>query len=402
MKYWRGYLTAAVFAFFSWALIEFASTHSVLIDMVYPYITRMLQGFLVQWSSGADFLLWQLFAILLGVGLITSIVLMIVLRWNPIQWLGWVIATASLLFFLHTVTYGLNGYAGSIADDIRMNMTEYTLGELEEATRYYQNKANELADQVPRNPDGSLDFSDFSAQAQQAGEGFQNLVYNRSFSIFAGPTQPIKELGWADMYTSMGITGFTMALTGEAAVNPQIPAVSIPFTMCHEMAHRMCISAESDANFAAFLACQENPSIQFQYSAYFMAYRYCYNAIASLNTTQSQEAVQRIKAGLNANFSGDLLDYNQFFAENKKESAEKVANKVNDTYIKVNGDDRGVASYGAVCDLLVSWHIQEIVLPSQTSEDLKFDPFDESQVDLSGIVNAPVQENENENADDSQ
>ena len=47
-----------------------------------------------------------------------------------------------------------------------------------------------------------------------------------------------------------------------------------------------------------------------------------------------------------------------------------------------------------LCDLLVSWHIQTIVLPTKVVEDTKFDPFDESQVDLSGIVNAPVQETE--------
>mgnify|MGYP000832535696 CR=1 FL=1 len=41
-----------------------------------------------------------------------------------------------------------------------------------------------------------------------------------------------------------------------------------------------------------------------------------------------------------------------------------------------------------VCDLLVNWHIQTVVLPSITVEESPFDPYDETQVDLSGIVNA--------------
>jgi len=49
-------------------------------------------------------------------------------------------------------------------------------------------------------------------------------------------------------------------------------------------------------------------------------------------------------------------------------------------------------SYGAVTDLLVSWHIQEIVLPSLTVEELPFDPYDITQVDLTGIGNARVPE----------
>ena len=46
------------------------------------------------------------------------------------------------------------------------------------------------------------------------------------------------------------------------------------------------------------------------------------------------------------------------------------------------------AGFGTMCDLLVSWHIQEVVLPSISVVEERFDPMDESQVDLTGIVNA--------------
>ncbi len=394
MKYWRGYLTAAIIGFFSWALIEFAKAHSALIDMVYPYVTRMLQTLLAEWSGGVSFCLWQFFAIALVVIVLTSIVLMIVLRWNPIQVIGWYTAAASLLFFLHTAGYGLNGYAGSISDDIRLRMTEYTLSEAEEATVYFRDQANTLAETIQRDSSGKPVYPSFEELAVQAEAGFDSLVYDNGYPVFAGTTIPVKQLGWADMYTSMGITGFTMALTGEAAVNPQIPVASMPFTMCHEMAHRMCIATESDANMAAFLACRANPSAEYQYSAYFMAYLYCYNAIAKLGTGEAQEALQRIKSGLSDQLYQDLSDYNTFFREKKDDAATQLADTVNDTYIKAQGDDRGIESYGAVCDMLVSWHIQTIVLPTKVVEDTKFDPYDESQVDLSGIVNARAEETE--------
>ena len=89
MKYWRGYLTAAIIGFFSWAMIEFASTHSALIDTVYPYMTRLVQGYLAEWSSTVDFCLWQVLAVMLALGILTTIVLMVVLRWNVIQLVGW-------------------------------------------------------------------------------------------------------------------------------------------------------------------------------------------------------------------------------------------------------------------------------------------------------------------------
>ena len=94
-----------------------------------------------------------------------------------------------------------------------------------------------------------------------------------------------------------------------------------------------------------------------------------------------------------------MVHYSQFFASNRNDTAATVANTVNDTYLKTSGDESGIASYGEVCDLLVNWHYQTIVLPTLVEDVKLFDPYDESQVDLSGIVNAKeqVQKEEVEN-----
>lgn len=373
MKYWRGYLTAGIIGFFTWALMAYAKTHAALIDMVYPYVSRMVQSFLSQWSSGADALLWQLVALLAVVVLVVVVVMAIVWKWNLIQLVGWVLAVVSLFFFLHTGVYGLNQHAGPLAEDIRLNLTKYNLTEMEEATVYYRDNANALARQINRGAAGSPDYADFDTLAQQAGDGFYSLTYDRGLSVFAGDRSPVKKLGWADYYTSVGITGIHMPLTGESAVNPQIPAVALPFAMCHEMSHRMCIANERDANFAAFLACDANSSLEFRYSAYFMAYHYCLNALASLDAS----AAARVRAGADSLLTRDMAEYDQFFADNRDEKAAQTASAVNDAYIKISGDQRGTASYGDVVELLVSWHIQEVVLPQQAQEEQdKFDPYE--------------------------
>ena len=388
MKYWRGYLTAGIIALFSWALMEFAAAHTVLIDMVYPYVTRMIQTFLAQWSSGADFCLWQVLVSLGIAGILASGVLMIVLHWNPVQWFGWVLTAVSIVFLLHTGIYGLNAYAGPISEDIRLEVTEYTFSELKEATVYYRDQANALADKVQRDEKGDM-AADFKTYAEQAGEGFETLVKEKSFSIFAGSTLPVKELGKAKSYTSKGISGTTIPLTGEAAVNPRIPGVAMPFAMCHEMAHRMCVAIDRDADLSAYLACRENSSVEFQYSAYAMAYRLCYNAMKGLASQEAQEVVKEINAGVSDNLYKDLTTYEKFFGSHEPEL--DFLASVNDTYDSMLEEkEKSLAESGTICDLLVSWHIQEIVLPTQTADDGRFDPFDETQVDLSGIVNAPT------------
>lgn len=383
MKYWRGYLTAAILAVFTGALMQFAKSHAELIDMVYPYITRLVQTVLADWSGGVAFCVWQVLAVALVLVLIVTVILMIVLRWNPIQWFGWVLAAAALVFFLHTGVYGLNTYAGPIAEDLHLQVSEYTLSELTEAAQYYRDEANKLAGQVSRDASGKPDFGTFEEMAAQAGDGFTAMTIEQYQPVFAGSTRPVKKLGFSDLYTKMGITGFTFPLTGEAAVNPDIPALGLPFTMSHEMAHRMCIASERDANFAAFLACRANSSADFRYSAFFMAYRYCYNALISAGAASQ---AQQLSSGVGDQLRQDLSDYQAFFAEKQDRKATAAADRVNDTYLKTSGDARGVASYGDVCDLLVSLYLQEHVVPKEVVEEPSFDPTDRTQVDVSDIV----------------
>ena len=363
MKYIRGYLVAAIIGAVTWAFMALGDRFTTLVDMVYPYVMRTMQGMLAEWSHGVDFLVWQAIAMGLLAILLGTVVLMVVLKWNPIQWFGWVLTAASSIFLIYTLMFGLNYYAGPVEEDIRLEVSSYNVEELSEAATYYRDKANELATQINRDSQGNAQYQNFDTLANQAGEGFRTLTYDYSFSIYAGSTLPVKQLGWADSYSEMGVTGVFMGMTGEAAVNPQIPDVALPYSMCHEMAHRMCIAGERDSNFSAFLACSVNSSPEFRYSAYFMAYRYCYNALASSNSSTATTAAAQVSAGASALLKQDLIAYNSFF-----------------------GDEE--ATYDEVCDLLVNWHIQRVVLPSISVEEQRFDPMDETQVDLSGIVNA--------------
>ena len=111
------------------------------------------------------------------------------------------------------------------------------------------------------------------------------------------------------------------------------------------------------------MACDANPSVEFQYSAYFMAFRYCYEAMKSLGSASGQIALQNYEAGISENLRRDLDSYDSYFGKNLELDSE-------------------------VADLLVIWHIQKYVLPLHIEDEKPFDPKDESAVDLSGIVNA--------------
>ena len=374
MKYWRSLLAAGLIALFSWALIRFAAGHSTLIDMVYPYVTRTLQTTLTSWTSGADFVLWQvLLTVLIAAAVVTGI-LMLLLRWNVFQWLGWVLTVAAVIFLLNTGVYGLNAYADSVAGDLRMEVTEFNLEELEAAAVYFRDQANDHAIMAGRDADGQPDFGSFEEMTLQAGNGFKTLVYEESYSVFAGSTLPVKQLSWAGLYN--GKTGVTCGLTGEAAVNPNVPTAAMPFAICKEMAKRMCILAEDDAVFSAVLAARANTEPDFRYSGYLMAYRSCYLALLSINSNASVAAAQRLEAGVSDPVAQDLKAINKFVGD-EVAAPNRISGLVEEQ------------SRPTACDLLVSWYIQEFILPTQVEQDSRFDPYDENSVDLSGIVNGP-------------
>ena len=359
MKYWRGYLVALLLFLGAWGLNLFASSHQALMDTFYPYVTRLLLDSLGQWSGGVDFCLWQLLLLAFVVAVLAAVVLMFILRWNPIQVAGWVLAVVALVNLLNTGLYGLNQYTGSIADDLRLPNEPYAVTDLQTAVTYFRDKANELSS-------AGSQASDFETLAEKAADGFYVMVYERSASVLAGSRQPVKELGWADYYTGKGVTGVTVGLTGEAAVNPNVPQAMLPFSICREMAHRMCIVTPENSAFAAFLTCEANPDARFRYAGFLAAYDYCLRALESFGTSSAQQIIQQVTSGANTQVTQDLESYRSFLKEAPAEA---------DT----------------VCNLLVNWHIQYVVLPSQAEEPPLFDPTDETQVDLSGIRSAPAQ-----------
>ena len=370
MKYWRGYLIAAILGAISWGLHWFAKGHRALMDMVYPYITRLIMSTMAETTAGTKICVWQLILFLLIAAVVALVVLAIIRRWNIPRLIGWCLTVVAMIYLLDTGIYGLNNYAGPISDDIQLNITGYTVNDLEDTTKYFLEKANSLAPTVNRDSKGNVEFSGFDTLAEQAADGFHALTYEEGLSVFAGSTRPVKKMGMSWFYSIFGKGGVMVALTGEATISPNLHDLALPFVICQQMAKRMSIIKDVDASFAAYMACAANESAEFQYSAYFIAYRYCYDALKQVADVSSLDLIACVQLRQDRENFKDL-GIPQF-------KATKLASAREET----EGD------YGSITDCLVSWYIQEIVLPMHIEEEAKFDPMDETQVDLHGLVNA--------------
>ena len=155
------------------------------------------------------------------------------------------------------------------------------------------------------------------------------------------------------LFSQTGTTGIFICFTAEACVNPDTYTAWIPFTMCHELAHRQAITAEDDANFCAYLACMASEDDDFRYSGAFGAYIYCHNALSKIDKTAAGQIWSTLSEGVLADIRAANAHYEQY--EGKVQDA---AQKVNDTYLKAFSEESGVQSYGEAADLLIAWYLK--------------------------------------------
>lgn len=381
MKKWIGYVVAGIAVAIAVALIRFAEGYSVLVDMVYPYVTRLIVTSIASFTGGIGVCLWQWLLFFMIVAALGTLVWLILKKGSFVRWLGWVLATIGCLYLMHTVIFGLNKYSSPLADDVRLEIREYEVTELNEAAVFFRDKANELATQVPRKGNGKVNIGKFKDLAEKAGDGFKALTYDQAISVFAGSTEPVKKLGFGIFYG--GKFGQTVALTGEAAVNPGVPDVILPFAMCNEMARRMSIYSEADAAFAAFLAGAANPATEFQYAAYLMAYNYCYYALENIPTTTAKACAAETDRGVSETLRADLKLANKFLGKPEAENNRApIPEKAKDESAPLH-----FSEYASVVDLLANWYIQYYIEPLHAEEEAQFNPLDPNQVDLSGLPN---------------
>ena len=108
---------------------------------------------------------------------------------------------------------------------------------------------------------------------------------------------------------------------------------------------------EEEANFIAFLACVNADSPEFRYSGYILGWLYATNQLYHAD----YDAYERIHSMLNNQSRTDLAANTQFWTTYDGQIAE-VSNQINDSYLKANGQDDGVASYDRMVDLIMAYY----------------------------------------------
>lgn len=274
-------------------------------------------------------------------------------RQEGAAWLSGVLLAAGILLFLYTVCCGVNYHRKSFSEEEGIVTYRYSVQELKEICLWLTGEVNRIAGEVPRDAQGVMQLSPGGSEKEGAVQAMRHLA--ETFPSLEGYYPKPKELAVSQILSYQGLTGIYLPFTVEANYNGDMTPYNKPFTACHELSHLRGFMQEQEANFIAFLACISSERTDFRYSGYLSGWVYCMNALYRADAGSWQE----VRATLAEEAEPDLAANNAFW-ERHEGMVSQTAERINDTYLKVNGQPDGVRSYDRMVDLIVAYFGDEI------------------------------------------
>lgn len=228
---------------------------------------------------------------------------------------------------------------------------KYSVQELETVTCYFADMCNEYSDRVQRGDNG-----DFAVSLDEIFNAAPTL-YKRAEELFPSlswPEMKAKPFLTSKLLSYINFTGFFFPFTAEANINIDSPACLIPSTIAHELAHQRGVAAEDEANFVGIMASLESGNAVYTYSAALLAYIHLGNSLYKAD----YDAWREVYYSLNETVRADLKSNNEYWDRFETKLSE-ASDAVYTGFLESYGEERGLQSYGACVDLLISFYLKE-------------------------------------------
>ena len=149
----------------------------------------------------------------------------------------------------------------------------------------------------------------------------------------------------------LSIAGIYNPFTGEANVDNASPSLPRIFTTAHEIAHGYGITSEAEANFVAYLACMNSRNALANYAGAYALWR---QMAGEINTTFPPESIEMLASQIPVLLQEDrqaiLAEYYKY-----KGYFPALTDAVNDTYLKIQGVEKGTDDYDGFLQLYFRW-----------------------------------------------
>jgi hypothetical protein len=164
--------------------------------------------------------------------------------------------------------------------------------------------------------------------------------------------QSVKKAIFPILGDYIGFLAFYQPITAEAIVRPELPILTQPYTIAHEMAHQLGYASETEANFIAFVVATEADDPMLKYSMLLQMFTYAQDAqLLLLAGTKGFDAwkmqIAKNKALISTAVLKYLAEIKAFFAA-RADKQIQASTQLYDQFLKWNQQAAGLDSYADV------------------------------------------------------
>ena len=260
-----------------------------------------------------------------------------------------VLAGAAVAVLAFDVLWGFNYDRAPVAALLRYDLAPAPAEDLAALSAELLEQAAAFREGLPEDGAGVFRLTDGRRGAlSRAGRGYAAAEVALRLPV-PRLSAPPKLVLFSPLMSYLGIGGIFIPFTCEANVNATLPDWEIPFTSAHELAHQRGFAREEEANYVGFLACRAHPDRDFRYSGTFRAALYALGALGQVDRSSYGRLRGRVTPPLGRDLAA-LAAWHRRYASRLGE----VQERVNDAYLKTQGQADGVRSYGRMVDLLLA------------------------------------------------
>lgn len=331
----------------------------------YPFLIENLytNGFYLYWSTLLRFvfgqipfaigdLFYAIFIIFLIYSFFKSIKSIIKSRNKGAEGIkrGLKFINFTLLFYLiFQLSWGINYARPNFNSTLNLSADYYEKADLINLAKLLIDKMNKIDYSKVK----SLRINDHSTLIKNAQSDFQKLKLNNPQTKYLFPS--VKPSLSSMTLSKLGLEGYYNPFTGEANVNRLLPAVTLPFTYAHEIAHQMSFAREDEASFMAYIAGIKSNNLSSKYSAYFAALNYVLFELYKIDPKQFQEVYNLTPQ----NFKSDFNEERTFWKQHRSFLFDYMSSMI-DSFLKVNQQETGILSYREVVIWIYNYHKNEL------------------------------------------
>jgi hypothetical protein len=269
--------------------------------------------------------------------------------WFIITKLSWFIIRLYVVFQL---IWGLNYMQPDPTKDFHLTVqtpknSQIALSEMNALTYELIEELNRTKAAISLDKPIEPNFEQVVANVQQA---YQALAIEHPSFILQ--YKSVKKAIFPSLGDYIGFLAFYQPITGEAIIRSDLPILTQPYTMAHEMAHQLGYASETEANFIAFVVASETNDPYLKYSMLLQMFSYAQDA--QLLLLAGNKGFDAWKAQIEKNRSllspavlKDRANIKAFFAARAAKQIQAYS-QLYDQFLKWNQQAEGLSSYADV------------------------------------------------------